>query len=69
MMTPEQILRAIEHYGLSLIGPTACGTRPGTEWIARSMNAERLGHGSTPREAVEAAVDSELRGFNKEVTA
>ncbi len=56
-MSAEEVLRAVEHYRLSVFAPTpGTGVKPGSEWLARSGSGEMLGFGATPSEAVAAAV-------------
>ena len=55
-MSAEEILRAIEHYGLTVFGPPRGKVAKGCEWHARDEAGDRQGWGSTPAEAVEAAV-------------
>ena len=55
-VSPEQILRAMEHYGLTLFGPPRTGVPKNRRWHARDEECTRQGWGSTPAEAVEAAI-------------
>lgn len=55
-MTAEQVLRAIKHYELFVCPPTRSKAVHGAEWFARNYDGSLMGHGATPAEAVEAAV-------------
>ena len=56
-MTPEQALKAIEYYKLTLFSPTDNGVVKDSMWYAVSRDKDCYGFGATPIEAVQAAVD------------
>lgn len=55
-LSPEQILRAIEHHSLALCPPTNSKVASGAEWLVRSLSGHLLGFGATPAAAVEDAL-------------
>lgn len=56
-MTPEQALRAIQHYELSVMGPTGSGVPEGSRWYACTSDRSRYGFGPTALAAIEAATN------------
>ena len=64
-MKADDVLRAIEHYQLSVFGPTPNGVREGTEWYACNDIRTKQGFGRTPAEAVETAVTGRECEYNQ----
>ncbi len=60
-MNSEQILRAMEHYGLTVFGPPHSGVPEDKRWYARDAAGDRQGWGANPAEAIEAAVSIKER--------
>ena len=54
-LTAEQAIKAIEHYELNVLAPTASGVKDQSRWYVCSTDRTRYGFGSTAIEAIEAA--------------
>ncbi len=60
-MNADQILRAMEHYGLTVFGPPRSGVDEGREWYARDAAGDHQGWGANPAEAIKNAVSIKER--------
>ncbi len=67
-MNADQILRAMEYYGLTVFGPPRSRVDESRKWYARNAAGDRQGWGSIPAEAVEAAVSIEERTTEQHVS-